>query len=306
MPPPGCPRGYRQAANGCSACGPGTYQGEEDYMFSDCTVCEPGKYMDVEGASACIDCYKPVCAKAIEYCNPISGLEQNFSYYDPFEAINVVCGETDIVGDPCAAPFHCVAGECTRGAALLPSPPSPPPAPFGCWALRIPSLPTNLSRYSPANPIPSPIAHTKRRGRHSTACISGAAQCSSEPARYPMRLLGLHGNNGTLGPPDWGAIGTCPSLHGDVDSAYAYPACWDQYTDVETISGWSRSKQLLYSSDKDQLTAMVGAPPAHLLPAADKRPRARPPRCPRSPEGARDRSPPDCVSYSPPDCVSYS
>jgi hypothetical protein len=79
-----------------------------------------------------------------------------------------------------------------------------------------------------------------------------------------MRLLGLHGNNGTLGPPDWGAIGTCPSLHGDVDSAYAYPACWDQYTDVETISGWSRSKQLLYSSDKDQLTAMVGAPPAHL------------------------------------------
>ena len=96
-------------ANGCSNCGPGTYQDEFDYLGELCTNCPTGKYAQNEGQPVCDDCYKPECAKEVTYCNPISGLEQTFSYYDIFEAPNVPCGGT-ILGDACSAPSNCIAG----------------------------------------------------------------------------------------------------------------------------------------------------------------------------------------------------
>ena len=81
-----------------------------------CTECEEGKYTSEEGAPECTDCYKPVCAKSVNTCHPISGLEQTFTYYDIFEAPNVICGEVEKnSSDTCAAPSTCVpnAAQCS-------------------------------------------------------------------------------------------------------------------------------------------------------------------------------------------------
>ena len=108
-PPPGCGAGFRQGADGCSACGPGTFQPLADYFGDMCTDCPMGMFMPFENATACVACDKPVCAKTLEYCNPISGLEATYTYYNMFEALSVECGPGP-PGDPCGAPYLCVAG----------------------------------------------------------------------------------------------------------------------------------------------------------------------------------------------------
>ena len=109
LPPPGCGRGFRQGANGCSACGPGTYQPEEDYLGESCIDCPMGTYVPFENATSCLTCYQPVCAKALKYCNPVSGLEAMYEYYNVFEVLSVICGPAP-TDDPCAMPHYCVAG----------------------------------------------------------------------------------------------------------------------------------------------------------------------------------------------------
>ena len=58
------------------------------------------------------DLVQPVCARNVTSCNPISGLEQTFAYYDVFEAPFTICADSynDNVSDPCAAPSSCIAG----------------------------------------------------------------------------------------------------------------------------------------------------------------------------------------------------
>ena len=63
------------------------------------------------------DCYKPFCAKTLEYCNPISGSQQNFTYWG-VEAATKVCGYDD-PDDPCAAPHYCTAGVRSTGTARV-------------------------------------------------------------------------------------------------------------------------------------------------------------------------------------------
>jgi hypothetical protein len=69
-----------------------------------------GKYTPAEATSECFPCEKPLCAKNVSYCNPITGLEQSFTFYDPFEALSVACGPPADPDDPCSAPRTCVAG----------------------------------------------------------------------------------------------------------------------------------------------------------------------------------------------------
>ena len=59
--------------------------------------------------SATADCFKPLCAKHIEGCDPISGLQATYTYYDAFEAIGIRCLEVD-PDDVCTAPSFCVPG----------------------------------------------------------------------------------------------------------------------------------------------------------------------------------------------------
>lgn len=115
-PPPGCVAGKRRAANGCSLCGPGTFQPNHDYLGELCGTCESGTFTADEGSIECADCEKPLCAKSVDGCNTISGLEQTFTYYDPFEALSVFCGEPDVTKDACSAPSTCIPGAAQCGA----------------------------------------------------------------------------------------------------------------------------------------------------------------------------------------------
>lgn len=54
-------------------------------------------------------CDKPFCAKSIVTCNPVSGLEATFTFYDAFEAPDILCRAVD-PDDVCTAPSYCVAG----------------------------------------------------------------------------------------------------------------------------------------------------------------------------------------------------
>ena len=116
FPPPTCGRGWRQAANGCSLCGPGTYQDQSDWMETWCTHCPKATYASDEGAAECMPCWKPICALAVDTCNPISGLEQTFVPWDPFTVITIECGpngtEPGVLSetDPCQAPHYCMVG----------------------------------------------------------------------------------------------------------------------------------------------------------------------------------------------------
>ena len=106
------------AANGCSACGPGTYQPEDDYRGMLCTNCPTGTYMPNETATACFTCDKPFCAKTLETCNPISGLEATYTYYNIFEVLSKVCSPAP-ADDPCASPFLCVPGAAQCSSVAL-------------------------------------------------------------------------------------------------------------------------------------------------------------------------------------------
>lgn len=88
MPPPGCDPGFRRSADGCSACGPGTFQSESDYLGELCTECPMGTFASGENATACEDCYKPICAKELTYCDRFLGNQQRYTFYDEFEAPN--------------------------------------------------------------------------------------------------------------------------------------------------------------------------------------------------------------------------
>ena len=116
FPPPTCGQGWRQAANGCSLCGPGTYQDQPDWTETSCTACPNAMYMQDEGAAECMPCWKPICALAVDTCNPISGLEQTFVQYDSFTAITIECGpngtEPGVLSesDACQAPHYCMLG----------------------------------------------------------------------------------------------------------------------------------------------------------------------------------------------------
>ena len=86
-----------------------------------CTDCPTGMFMPLENATACLPCDKPICAKTLEYCNPISGLEATFTYYNIFEVLSVECGPAP-PEDPCGAPHLCVAGaaQCSTVASRWP------------------------------------------------------------------------------------------------------------------------------------------------------------------------------------------
>ena len=103
------------AANGCSKCGPGTYQGESGYDGWLCTECPTGTFAPNESMAACVDCYKPICARAVTSCNALSGLQQTFTYYDPFEALSIKCSPANAT-DACSAPHLCLSGvaQCGR------------------------------------------------------------------------------------------------------------------------------------------------------------------------------------------------
>ena len=42
-------------------------------------------FASAEGASACEDCEKPACAKQVKSCDPLTGLEQQYTYYNESE-----------------------------------------------------------------------------------------------------------------------------------------------------------------------------------------------------------------------------
>lgn len=67
--------------------------------------CEFGTYTPFENATACMDCFKPVCASEITWCDAITGA----AAFDPHNAIvaaTVVCNVSDPM-DPCDAPEYC-------------------------------------------------------------------------------------------------------------------------------------------------------------------------------------------------------
>ena len=68
-----------------------------------CTDCPVGFFADAQGSAYCQPCVKPVCAASVTECNPVSGLEQNFSF---FAANTTVCGAAN-PADPCDAPEYC-------------------------------------------------------------------------------------------------------------------------------------------------------------------------------------------------------
>ena len=81
-----------------------------------CTECELGTFASSEGAAECTPCYKPTCAKAVTSCNALTGFQATYTYYDPFEALSILCGEPSNASDACAAPSHCIAGAAQCGA----------------------------------------------------------------------------------------------------------------------------------------------------------------------------------------------
>lgn len=85
-------------------------------MFATCATSDVFARRDVGRAR------RGAGAKSVSYCNPISGLEQTFTYFDIFEAPYVVCGpgnpgvnETHpSLSDPCAAPSSCIGASRRR------------------------------------------------------------------------------------------------------------------------------------------------------------------------------------------------
>ena len=103
-------------------------------------------YMPYEGAAACIPCVKPLCAKTLEYCDPVYGLAQQYTYYPTAEANTIICEEADPF-DVCDIEQYCRddAAQCrvwpdNRWNMTFPAPCPTLDGPderfdknFGCW-----------------------------------------------------------------------------------------------------------------------------------------------------------------------------
>ena len=127
-PPPGCGLGQRVGVGGCTSCGPGFYQGVDGYLGETCTECGVGTYTNLTASAECMPCFKPTCAAAIISCDPISGLEGRFTFWDA--GASPPCNASD-VRDACDEPEYCIqdtlacSNEPNRSAyRACPSPPS--------------------------------------------------------------------------------------------------------------------------------------------------------------------------------------
>ena len=127
-PTPGCGLGQRVGVGGCTSCGPGFYQGVDGYLGETCTECGVGTYTNLTASAECMPCFKPTCAAAIISCDPISGLEGRFTFWDA--GASPPCNASD-VRDACDEPEYCIqdtlacSNEPNRSAyRACPSPPS--------------------------------------------------------------------------------------------------------------------------------------------------------------------------------------
>lgn len=195
------------ALGGCALCGPGEYQPLDEYFGDRCTPCTQDTYNPEEGAASCMDCPKPECVKSVIECRPRDAILLNVSYYDPFEALNVACGDVD-PNDLCDAPEHCLPGAAQCSATplrhkLVAQPPCPHlssselyanATSFPCWeqsalgadGIRRPTLlyATNQSQFTVSAPSLAATcdAHAVRPRYQMffIACKPKAVGCSDE------------------------------------------------------------------------------------------------------------------------------
>lgn len=200
------------AGGSCSGCEAGKYQGYSNYLGELCTDCELGKFADHENATACEDCYKPICAEAITWCDAQTGASA-YTPLDPIQAPYVVCRWPDRF-DACDLPEHCradgaVCDEIDRRAELtLESPcpsllsttkPSVLTTPIACWdqathggTQEQPHYSSNDASLTAVVPLETmrptcdgqPVA--PRYSYYFVACQPNSAECTEEKLDCPV------------------------------------------------------------------------------------------------------------------------
>ena len=105
-PPPNCGVGNYIGANGCVACEAGYYQPSADFSGRECTACPALTFAVEEGAAACTNCVKPICAASIDSCSPITGEDSTFTPWAADVAAATECKAKD-ASDACDRSQFC-------------------------------------------------------------------------------------------------------------------------------------------------------------------------------------------------------